>query len=173
MNTYDNEPTQPVEDEQPTERVAPPEYARPAQPVQPVQPVEPVQPVQPVQPVREARPVAYRRDAVRDDYGVPPAFRIANVIYVIFGIIIALLIIRIVLKALAANAGAGFTSFIYGVTGPLVAPFQGIFATPQTNNGSVFEFSSVVAIVVYALIGWALVRLIESLSPRRTPTTDY
>jgi uncharacterized protein YggT (Ycf19 family) len=160
MNTYSNEPVQPVDGEQPTERVAPAE------------PVERVQPVQPVEPVQPARPVAYRRD-VADGYGVSPAVRIAQVVYVIFGIISVLLILRVILKALAANAGAGFSRFVYGITGPLVAPFQGIFATPQTRNGSVFEFSSLVAIVVYALIGWALVRLIETLGLRRTPTTDY
>ena len=138
------------------------------QPVQPVEDDQPVVPVQPVQPVAYRR---YRRDVMRSDE-VSPAFRLAQVVYVIFGIVIALIIIRVVLRALAANPGAGFTSFIYGLTGPLVAPFQGIFTTPQTSGGSVFEFSSIVAIVVYALVAWAIVRLIEAMSPRRTPITD-
>lgn len=117
------------------------------------------------------RPVEYRRDVVRTNT-ISPASRVAQLVYVVFGIVIALIIIRVVLKALAANPGAGFTSFLYSVTNPLVAPFQGIFATPQSGAGSVLELSSIVAIIVYALIAWALVRLIEILG-RRTPTTTY
>ncbi len=74
-----------------------------------------------------------------------------------------------ILKALAANTGAAFTGFVYNVTDPLVAPFQGIFATP-TARGSVFEFSSIVAIVVYALIAWAMVRLVHIAGRRRRTT---
>jgi hypothetical protein len=89
---------------------------------------------------------------------------------VILGIVIVLIAIRVLLKALAANTGAAFTSFIYNITDLLVAPFQGIFATPSSSRGSVFEFSSLVAIVVYALIAWAIVRLLD-IAGRRTTTT--
>jgi uncharacterized protein YggT (Ycf19 family) len=67
-------------------------------------------------------------------------------VYVVLGIGVGLIIIRVLLKALAANTGAAFTGFVYGITDPLVAPFQGIFATRQAGTGSVFEFSSVVAL---------------------------
>jgi uncharacterized protein YggT (Ycf19 family) len=130
----------------------------PIEPVQPVQPVQPVYPVEPVYPARRVRP------------GTPPnwgAWRAANFVYIIFGIIEALILIRFVLKLLAANPNAGFSSFIYNVTAPLVAPFQGVFPTPA-SNGSVLEIASLLAIVVYALISWAIVRLIE-LAQR--PTT--
>ena len=149
---YPNEPARPVYDDQPVEN---------ARPVQPVQPVAPAQP---------SRPAEYRRDSAPPDE-VPPAFRVAQVVYVIFGIVIVLIIIRVILKALAASTAAGFTGFVYGITDPLVAPFQGIFATPTSSRGSVFEFSSIVAIIVYALVAWALVRLIEVMSRRRPPTT--
>lgn len=140
MNTYPNDPVEPVEP-------APPQY----------------------QPEYREE---YRRDVVTTDE-VSPASRVAQLVYVVAGVIIMLIVIRIILKALAANPGAGFTSFLYGVTGPLVAPFQGIFATPQTSTGSVFELSSVVAIIIYALIAWALVRLIALMARRRTTTTAY
>ncbi len=153
-----NEPARPVYENQPVEHP------------EPVQPVQPVQPARPVEPVEPARPVEYRRDVVETDEASPAA-RVGQVIYVILGIIIALIVIRVILKALAANAGAGFTSFIYGLTDPLVAPFQGLFATPHASTGSVFEFSSIVAIVVYALIAWAIVRLIDIAGRRRTTTT--
>jgi uncharacterized protein YggT (Ycf19 family) len=121
-------------------------------------------------PNEPARPTEYRRDVVQKD-AASPAFGIAWIVYVVLGIGVGLIIIRVLLKALAANTGAAFTGFVYGITDPLVAPFQGIFATRQAGTGSVFEFSSVVAIVVYALAAWAIVRLAALASRRRTTTT--
>ena len=145
-----NEPERPVYEEYPPDRVQPAERVRPVEPMEP------------------ARPVAYRRDVVQTDEASPWA-RVGQVIYVILGIVIALIVIRVILKALAANTAAAFTDLVYNVTGPLVAPFQGIFATPTSSRGSVFELSSLVAIVVYALIAWAIVRLID-IAGRRTTT---
>jgi len=131
---------------------------------QPVQPTQPVYPVQPVQPVETEYPGRRVRSASSTEVA---SWRAANFVYVLFGIVEALVLIRFVLKLLAANPDAGFSSFIYNVTAPLVAPFQGVFATPA-SNGSVLELASLLAIVVYALLSWGIVRLIE-LAQR--PTT--
>ncbi|MDQ6857527.1 MAG: YggT family protein [Chloroflexota bacterium] len=69
-----------------------------------------------------------------------------------------LLAIRFVLRLLGANAQAGFAQLIYGVTAPLVAPFQGLFGTVQ-SDASVLESASLVALIVYALVAWLLVKL--------------
>jgi uncharacterized protein YggT (Ycf19 family) len=97
---------------------------------------------------------------------VSRAHRGATIAWFVLGIVEALLIIRVVLKALAANPAAGFSQLIDNVTAPLVLPFQGIFPTPATS-GSVLELSALVAIVVYALIAWGIVRLIAILDPRQ------
>ena len=115
------------------------------------------------------RPVEGRRDVVQQET-VSPAFGIAWVVYIILGIGVGLIVIRVILKALAANTGAGFTRFVYGITDPLVAPFQGIFATRHAGTGGIFEFSSIVAIVVYVLVAWAIVRLAALAGSRRTTT---
>ena len=86
------------------------------------------------------------------------ASKVTQAIYLIFGIIEALLVIRFVLKLLGANPEAGFASFIYRVSAPLVAPFVGLFGSPQVN-GMVLELESIVAIVVYGLIAWGLAKL--------------
>jgi hypothetical protein len=57
--------------------------------------------------------------------------------------------------------------FVYTVSALLVAPFQGIFPTPATQN-SVLELSSLVAIAVYALIAWGIVRLIAIVGQRQS-----
>jgi YggT family protein len=86
------------------------------------------------------------------------SIKITRAIYLLFGLIEALLVIRFVLKALAANAEAGFAQLIYGVTGPLVAPFMGLFGTPQAAGGATLELHTLIAVVIYALVAWLLVR---------------
>ena len=85
--------------------------------------------------------------------------KVQNTIYLLFGILGGLLGIRFVLELLGANLAAGFAQFIYGVTGPFIAPFVGLFGQPRFE-GSVFEFNSLVAILVYALIAWVLVKIV-------------
>jgi uncharacterized protein YggT (Ycf19 family) len=112
----------------------------------------------------------YPRTTQQTTEGVAPANRVALVVYVLFGVLDALIAFRVVLKMLAANPDAWFSSLVYTITAPFVALFQGIFPTPATH-GSVFEFSSVLAIFVYALLGWAIVRLIQAAGNRQTTTT--
>jgi uncharacterized protein YggT (Ycf19 family) len=101
---------------------------------------------------------------------VTRAHRSAAIVWLVLGIVEALLIIRVALKALGANPAAGFSQLIYGVTAPLVLPFQGIFPSPATSR-SVLELSALVAIIVYALIAWGIVRLIAVLDPRQDQST--
>ena len=86
------------------------------------------------------------------------AYRVVQLVYLVFGLIEALIAIRFVLKALGANPSAGFAQFIYGITNPLVAPFYGLFGNPA-SQGSVLEVHSLVALIVYALLAWVIVRL--------------
>ena len=85
--------------------------------------------------------------------------RVQGVIYLLFGILEGLLAIRFVLPLLGANQAAGFAQFIYGITKPFLAPFVGLFETAR-SGGSVFDVSPLVAIFVYALIAWVLVKAV-------------
>lgn len=87
---------------------------------------------------------------------------IINGIWLLTGILEILLVFRFVLKLLGANPSSGFVEFVYSVSGPFTAPFRGIFSTPTTEGDvttSVFETSTIVAIIVYAIIAWGLVKL--------------
>lgn len=90
---------------------------------------------------------------------------LARIVSYIFGVIVAFIAIRFLLKLFAANAEAGFVRFIYGVSDIFMAPFQAVFRT-QEVGGSVFEWSALLAIVVYLLIAWGLIALIRAVSPR-------
>jgi len=69
-----------------------------------------------------------------------------------------LLAFRFVLKLLGANPEAGFTSFIYALTWPFTAPFLAVF--PRTIlEGSIFEWTTLLAMLVYWMIALAIVRL--------------
>lgn len=86
-----------------------------------------------------------------------PGWRAVQLIYLVFGVIDGLLLIRVVLKLLGANPHAGFSNWIYGVTAVFLGPFRNLLPTVG-NEQSLLEMSTVVAILVYALIGWAVAR---------------
>ena len=115
--------------------------------------------------VVETQPVAARAVEPR----VSGSSAAANIIYVVVGILEVLLLFRFVFQLLGANPNSGFVNFIYALTGLFVAPFYGIFGRPVTSDGtvttSVFDPSTLVAMVVYALVGWAIVKLL--LATRR------
>lgn len=67
--------------------------------------------------------------------------------------------LRFALKLLGANSGAGFTSFIYNATYPLVAPFLGVFRISRIVEGSVFEWTTLLAMFVYWLLAIGIIRL--------------
>lgn len=91
-------------------------------------------------------------------------FRAYQVIWYILGVIEVLLVFRIVLKALGANPGSGFANLIYTLSNPLALPFRGIFQT-QVVEGSVFEWSTIIAGFVYAIIAYGLVQLFQLVKP--------
>jgi uncharacterized protein YggT (Ycf19 family) len=86
-----------------------------------------------------------------------PGWRAVQLIYLVFGVIDGLLLIRLVLKLLGANPHAGFANWIYSVTAVLLGPFRNLLPTIG-NEQSLLEMSTVVAILVYALIAWAVAR---------------
>jgi YGGT family protein len=137
-----------------------------APPNEPLQPTAPIRPqaltYQPVEPLQTSvlAPLQSRPT-------VSVADRAAMITYLIVGVVEALIISRVILKLLAANPEAGFVRVIYDRSALFVAPFQGIFPTPATQN-SVLELSSLVAIAVYALIALTLVRLIAIFGQRQS-----
>jgi hypothetical protein len=87
-------------------------------------------------------------------------FRAAAIVGFIVGVVDILIAARFLGKLLGASAQSAFVNFIYQVSGVLVAPFQGIFGNGGSTTNS-FETADLVAIVVYAVIGWGIVMLIR------------
>lgn len=97
-----------------------------------------------------------------------PLYRGTQVVWYLLGILEALLAFRFVLKLLGANSGAGFTNFIYSVTQPFAGPFLSVFRITRVQ-GSVFEWTTLLAMLVYWLIAWAIVKLFIIGKPVSTP----
>jgi hypothetical protein len=95
-------------------------------------------------------------------------FRGTQIVWYILGILEALLAFRFVLKLLGANSAAGFTDFIYTVTHPFAAPFLNVFSQTKVQ-GSVFEWTTLLAMIVYWLIAMALIRLFVMSKAVSTP----
>ncbi len=91
----------------------------------------------------------------------------ARLVLFVFGVIIAFIVLRFILLLLAANQGSTFVDLVYGISGVFVAPFYGIFGNTPQFGASVVDVSSIVAIVVYALIGWGMSSLVTLGSRNR------
>ena len=88
-----------------------------------------------------------------------PLFRGTQAVWYILGIIELLLAFRFILKLLGANPAAGFTSFIYNVSSVFAAPFLAVFRSSRIVEGSVFEWTTLLAMVVYGIIAWGIIKL--------------
>ena len=97
-----------------------------------------------------AEPMVYTRTA-------SPLTPIIRIVWLLFGVLIALIGIRILFLALGANEGNVIVDSVYAITDPFVAPFRGIFDIDQVRptGQNVFDVAALLAI-----IGWTLVALL-------------
>ncbi len=100
-------------------------------------------------------------------------FRVTQLVWLLFGILEALIALRIILKLIAANPYSVFASLVYSITDLFLWPFSGLVANPAFN-GMVLELTSIIAMIVYALIAWVIVRIVWLLfyrTPARSVST--
>ncbi len=91
-------------------------------------------------------------------------FRTYQIVWYILGVIEVVLAFRVLLKLLGANPFSGFTNFIYAVSSPFALPFAGILGT-STGSNMVFEWSTLIAMMVYGVIAYGIVMLIQLIKP--------
>jgi tetrahydromethanopterin S-methyltransferase subunit F len=105
-----------------------------------------------------------RRQTVESSKKISTSVILQRIIYYVAGVVVALLVFRIVLLLLAANQGSPFVDFIYSLSGFFAWPFYGIFSYQPAYGQSIFEISSVVAVLVYALVAVGLAKLLTLTS---------
>jgi hypothetical protein len=112
-----------------------------------------------------------RRREVVEDVGAAryeALVKVTQLIWLLFGVLIASIALRIFLRLIAANPDAPFAGLVYGITDLFLWPFFGLTAVPSAN-GMALEIPSLIAMFVYAVVGWVTVRLIWLLF-YRAPT---
>ena len=77
----------------------------------------------------------------------------------LFTVLEGLIAVRILLKLIDANSKNAFASFIYNITALFVAPFAGLLGNPAMG-GNVLEITSLVALIVYAMLAAVLIRMV-------------
>ena len=87
-----------------------------------------------------------------------PLYRCTQIVWYITGILETLLVFRFFLKLLAANPNAGFSNFIYNVTHIFASPFLNVFGISQVE-GSIFEWTTLLSMLVYYLIALGIIRM--------------
>jgi uncharacterized membrane protein len=92
-------------------------------------------------------------------------FQINRVIWSILTLLEVLLGLRFALKLISANPDSGFAAFIYSITNPFIAPFANLIGTPS-SGAMVFEVTTLIAMAIYALIFWGVVRVITIIVDR-------
>ena len=93
---------------------------------------------------------------------------IRRFVVLLFGILQALLVLRVILLLLVANQSNDIVALILGVTDPFVEPFRGMFQLDRVTAG---QGSTLDVAAIVALIGWtlleALIVALLSLGARR------
>jgi len=102
-------------------------------------------------------------------YRMELGYRISQIIWILFGVLESLIVLRIILKLIAANPANPFANLIYSFTDLFLWPFAGLTVTPAAG-GMVLEIPSIIALFVYALLAWLVVRLVDLLFARTPPT---
>lgn len=106
-------------------------------------------------------------------------FKVTQVIWLLLGILESVLALRFLFKLIGVNPANTFATLLYGFTDLFVAPFASLTRAPAAE-GMVFEFSTLIAMIVYALVFYALERLVYVLfyrhggevSVKQTTVTD-
>ena len=97
--------------------------------------------------------------------------RLTQLVWLLFGVLEALIGLRVLLKLIAANPNSPFAALVYNLSALFVWPFSGLTRTPAAE-GMVLDIPSIIAMLVYALVAWAIVRLIWIVLDRPVnPTT--
>lgn len=86
--------------------------------------------------------------------------RTSKTIRFIFTVVEVILAFRFFLKLIGANPSSPFGSFLFGLTDPLVGPFESLLANPDVG-ASELELTTLLALIVYPVFGWMVIRGIQ------------
>ena len=92
-------------------------------------------------------------------------FEIFRILWSILVFLEILLAFRFMLRLIGANPDSGFAVLVYGLSGLFVGSFNGLIPTP-IYGGSALELTTLIAMLVYALIFWGVAFVIKIVVDR-------
>jgi uncharacterized protein YggT (Ycf19 family) len=95
----------------------------------------------------------------------------ANLVNLFTGIVTIFLGLRFILKLFGANDANDFVGWVYDMSAVLLEPFRGIFPVEVIERQYVLEFSTLFAMVIYAILGMLLLALVVAVTPDTATTT--
>ena len=101
--------------------------------------------------------------------------KLRKAVYLLFGILEALLAFRFIFKILGANPKSSFVFTIYNISAAFLAPFSDIFRAAVSQGievKSVLEPATMIAMIVYGFVAYGLVRLIRIYGAPKNNETE-
>ena len=86
--------------------------------------------------------------------------RVVNIVYFLFGALELLLVVRVIFHLIGANPGNGFANFIDVLSSPFVVLFSTLLQNPTLGGATVLEVTTIIAMFVWAIVGWLVGRFI-------------
>ena len=87
------------------------------------------------------------------------SFQTSKWIWLVLGIVEIIIGLRVLLLLIGANPESPFAAFIYNLSAIFLLPFAGLVGDPAAG-GMVLEISSIIAMLVYALLAWGIDRIV-------------
>ncbi len=104
--------------------------------------------------------------------GIKPLFRGTQFVWALLYIVETALLFRFILKLIGANPNAPFTAFVYALSYPFAAPFLGVVRSARALS-SVFEWTTLLAMLVWWLVAWGIIRLLAMSRPVSTSEAHH
>lgn len=98
-----------------------------------------------------------------------PLYRGTQIVWYTLGIIEILLAFRFIFKLLGANPAAGFSKLVYGITYIFAAPFLAVFRSSRIVEGSIFEWTTLLAMFVYWVLAIGIIKIFLMSKTVSTP----
>lgn len=102
-------------------------------------------------------------------YAPSPLATVERFVILIFSLIQAVILLRIVLLLLAAREGNDVVQFVYGVSEIFVAPFRGILRIDELQRGvAALDIGAIVALVFWVIIELIVIAALRVFRPSAT-----
>lgn len=101
--------------------------------------------------------------------GPGPLAMVERLVIFVFGLIQALIVMRVILLLLAAREANPIVEFVYDLSEVFVAPFRGMFAMDTVPAGqAALDVAAIVALIGWTILELLIIALIRIFRPAAT-----